>query len=985
MTVQLPPTIPEVLPDALSFLNALKQAGFSGEVSAGLADRIACSTDNSIYQVFPQAVVYPRQGGDLSLLMRVVQNPEFRQLKLYPRGGGTSTNGQTLGSGIVVDTSRFMRSVLGFEAETGLVRVEPGLVRDRLNEFLRPYGRFFAPHVSTTSRATIGGMVSNDSSGKGSVVYGKTSDHIQSIEFVLPDGEVIELGRVAADELSRQTGRKGDLARKIGTILAPHAAEIRARFPEMKRGFTGYNMKETRPPEGGLNLAKLIAGSEGTLGLIKSVTLRSLPIPAHNLLIVLIYPSNEAGLRAVPGLLEDRPHAIEFIDDKIVAAALRSPFADDVRSVLGIDSDCAMQATHFFEMSDDDAARLEGRLENFLEKLKGLPDETLRPVGIRVVRSSAEIARVWEMRAACQGLLAGFDRNKRAVAFIEDCAVPPENLANFVADLERLLAGKKIPLGMYGHADVGCVHIRPLMNLNAEDERRQIRLISDAVLELTQKYGGLLWAEHGKGLRGEYSERVIGAQLYRVMQEIKGAFDPENRMNPGKIARPAGDDTPLLALDGVPMRGAFDQQVSRELVTTFANMLRCDGNGSCFNLDGGTPLCPSYKATGDRRFSPKTRTGLLREWARARSRGDEAATAAVADELNMVLDTCLACKACAGAACPARVDIPQMKSQFLDWYHRRHRRSLADYLVANLERLAPAMDRLGGGMLNLLMATRLAGRVMKQGFGLVDLPELRNRRNFLLGLRELGCKTLPVEKLLRMPVADRDRTVVIVQDCFTSFYDADVVLAQVALVGKLGYRPVLLSYREGGKPLHVKGFLDRFRRVAERNARDLAALHRAGLTLVGVDSATTLMYRHEYPESLPDCPAFRVLLLGEWLATVDLPRLDSTQSYTLVQHCTERSLQPETSAQWGGIFRRAGLDVRTVKAGCCGMSGLFGHEATHQGISKTLYDQNWRPLVEAYSDARLVATGYSCRSQIRRLSNVRALHPAQVLLNHLPG
>lgn len=983
MTITPPPIAAEVSQDVRNFLDELRRVGFAGELSANLADRVACSTDNSIYQVFPLAVAHPREGEDLQRLMRLAQKPEYLHLKFYPRGGGTSTNGQSLGEGIVIDTSRFMRRVLDFDAKTGLVRVEPGLVRDKLAEFLKPHGRFFAPHVSTTSRATIGGMVSNDSSGKGSVVYGKTSDHIHSIEFVLPDGEVVEFAP-GTDALSSGSGRAGEIGRRIDAILAPHADEIRQRFPEMKRGFTGYNMKETRSSDGALNLAKLIAGSEGTLGLIKSVTLRSVPFPAHTLLVVLVYPSNDAGMRAVPGLLEHKPHAIEFIDDKILAAALRSPFADDVRSVLGIESSSTRQAAHFVEMSDDTATALEERLERLLETQRTLSDESLRPIGHRLVRSADEIARVWDMRAACQGLLAGFDRNKRAVAFIEDCAVPPENLAAFVADLEQLLAAKKIPLGMYGHADVGCVHIRPLMNLNAADERRQIRLISDAVLELTLKYGGLLWGEHGKGLRGEYSERVIGARLYRVMQEIKGTFDPRNRMNPGKIARPPEEDAPLLRLDAVPMRGLYDEQVSPELTKAFASMLRCDGNGSCFNQDGGAALCPSYKATGDRRFSPKTRAGLLREWARARSLADENAAVKLAAELNMVLDTCLACKACAGAGCPARVDIPQMKSQFLDWYYRSHRRPLADHLVAGLEQLAPIMDRLGGRAFNWVTSTAPVKQVMAQGFGLVDLPKLRNRRAFLRWLRDLNAETLSPERLMRLSATERQKIVIIVQDCFTSFYDADVVLAQIALVRKLGYRPVLLTYRVGGKPLHVKGFLDRFRRVAARNARDLAALHEEGFSLVGVDSATTLMYRHEYPESLPDCPDFRVQLLGEWLATVDVPRVESGRAYTLIQHCTERALQPETAAQWATIFTRAGLDVKIVKAGCCGMSGLFGHEAAHQGISRTLYDQNWRSVVEAQTNGRLVATGYSCRSQVKRLSDVRALHPAQIFLDHLP-
>lgn len=978
----VPAGVPSVTETVKNYLSALNDAGFSGEVTSDLADRVSCSTDNSIYQIMPQAVIYPFDGDDLLLAVQVAQRADFFSVVFLPRGGGTSTNGQSLGDGVVVDTSRHMRRIHEYDPETGVVRVEPGLVRDKLIDFLAPHGQFFAPHVSTTSRATIGGMVSNDSSGKGSVVYGKTSDHIHSIELVLPNGNVATFDAKRAVSDNDVTQAADRICRDVEKILAPHFKEIEQRFPKMNRGFTGYNLKEVRAGDGVLNLPKLLAGSEGTLGFIKSVTLKSEPIPAHTALAVLVYDSHDTGLRAVPDLLEARPHAIEFIDDKILGAALRSPFAKDVRQVLGITNEGGAFAAHFFEMSDEDEQELERRLASLEEHLNSRIDSTLRPIGIKILRSPDDIARVWEIRRACQGLLAGFDKNKRAVAFIEDCAVPPENLADFVAELEAVLEARNIPLGMYGHADVGCVHIRPLMNLTAEDERRQIRQISDVVFALTQKYGGLLWGEHGKGLRGEYSEQVIGSELVHVMRQIKTLFDPLNRMNPGKIARPIDDQNPILALDEVPMRGAFDAQIEPDLAAQYSNVLRCDGNGACFNQDAAQPFCPSYKITGDRRLSPKGRASMLREWARARSTGEVASAHNIAEELNEVLETCLACKACAGAGCPAKVDIPEMKSQFLDWYHEDRKRPVADLLVANLERVAPLLDRIGG-LVNTLQSTALVRWSMVRGFGLVDLPKLRHRRSFLNQLQKLNVQTMSAATLLEMRDAERAGTVVIVQDCFTSFYDADVVLAQVELVKRLGFTPVLLNYRAGGKPLHVRGMLGRFRQMAQQNAHDLAELSNAGFSLIGVDAATTLMYRHEYLETLPDCPDLGVQLLSEWLGAQDLPLLDGDISYTMIQHCTERSLEPQTSSQWQSVFERSSLSVNLVKAGCCGMSGLFGHEVRHQKMSRALYDENWRAVVEAEAEGGLVATGYSCRSQVKRLSGVQALHPAQILLGHL--
>ncbi len=964
----------EVDATTLAYLEELRREGLVGECASDLANRVVSSTDNSIYQIMPQAVLYPKSSDDLDLIMRVANRDAFKSLKFYARGGGTSTNGQSLGPGVVVDTSRHMRGILEFDPDTGNIRVEPGLIRDKLNDFLKPHGRFFAPHVSTTNRATIGGMVSNESSGKGSVVYGKTSDHVVSVECVLPNGDVAELG-TETDPASNH------LTQQIDETLAPHHDGIRARFPDLKRGFTGYNLKHARDKDGTLNLAKLISGSEGTLALIKSITLKTEPISAHTALVVLTYESHDAGLRAVPGLLSFKPHAIEFIDDKIMGAALRSPFADDVCDVLGIEGDTENTAAHFFEMSDDDVDVLQTRLTEFAQNLENLPQAT-RPAGFRVVSAPQDIARVWEIRRACQGLLAGFDKNKRAVAFIEDCAVPPENLADFVSELEETLDALNIPLGMYGHADVGCVHIRPLMNLNAADERRQIRVISDAVFELTQKYGGLLWGEHGKGMRGEYSEEVIGPELYNVMRKIKGIFDPDNRMNPGKIARPLDDPEPVLPLDAVPMRGAFDQDVVPDLAEPFANALRCDGNGACFNLDDDVPFCPSYKATDDRRQSPKGRASLLRTWVRERSLGNENGAQSVAEELHNTLDTCLSCKSCAGAGCPARVDIPEMKSLFLDWFFSTRRRPLSDHIVSRLETLAPLLDRFGG-ILNAAQSFGAVQRIVEHGLGLVDLPKLRNRRTFLRRQAQLGVPTLTVQDILSLPKEQRDETVVVVQDCFTTFYDADVVLAQLELIQKLGYKPVLLAYRPGGKPLHVRGFIDRFEGVAKAQARDLAKLHAAGFTLVGVDSATTLLYRQEYPAHLRGCPDFEVALLSEWLSSIDLPRARSTEVYTMIQHCTERSTTPSTTQQWVDAFDRVGVFLEIINTGCCGMSGLFGHEARNRSMSEALYNENWRDIVSATPAHKLIATGYSCRSQVKRFSGETTLHPAQALLEVL--
>lgn len=959
-----------------AYLAILAASGFTGDVAADRASRLVSATDNSIYQIAPQAILFPRSGEDMAEIIRVANQPEFKSLRFYARGGGTSMNGQPLGSGVVIDTSRHMRRVLELDLERRLVKVEPGLVRDALIDFLKPHGYFFPPHVTTTSRATIGGMVSNDSSGKGSLIYGKTSHHIEALEVILPDGREMEItARSSADT-------NDPFVRGLSDIIAPHHDEIDRVFPRLTREFTGYNLQGARERNGTLHLTRLIAGSEGTLCLIKSVTCRITPLPTHSVLVAVRYASHEAGLRAVPNLLVAQPSAIEFIDGTILAMAEESSFAADMRKVLGSKpGDKKPGAVHFVEFVANGQEELEQRLDGFLLQLKAHAGEPGAAIGWRVAREADEIARIWAMRRACQGLLKSLENGKKAVAFVEDCVVPPENLADFVSDLQKTLQERNIEVGMYGHADVGCVHVRPALDLTSEGHRRQVREISDAVFALTQKYGGLLWGEHGKGLRSEFSEKVLGPHVFGLMCEVKHHFDPDNRMNPGKVAVPSGAGEKIIRLDAVPLRGHFEQQIDPGLRQAFANAVRCNGNGACFNLDRATPLCPSYKATGDRRYSPKGRAEVLREWIRVRSVDDcdDKELEAMSRDVFGVMSTCLSCKSCSGPGCLFRIDVPTMRSRFLEWYYQRNVRPLSDRVVAGLEWIAPVLAR-APRLVNSIQSLRAVRALAAQTLRLVDLPELSVSR-LRDGLKKLGVREMPVNAILSLSEKARENLVVVVQDCFTSFYDTKTALAQIELVKALGYQPVVLSYRQGGKPLHVQGFLRRFDRIARKNATDFAALAAAQLPLVGVDVATTLMYRHEYEEVDALGGSFRVLLLSEWLSGIELPRVTSDHEYMLLQHCTEKSLHPQTTGQWISIFENMGLRVDVVESGCCGMAGLFGHEEANQGISRTLYDQSWRDVVEQAEEGKILATGYSCRSQAKRMSHVRPKSPAETLLD----
>lgn len=951
------------------FLAALRDAGFNGEIGDDPANRITYSTDNSIYQQVPEAVLFPRHAADIALAMRVGSDARHRAVHFQPRGGGTSCNGQSLGNGVVIDCSRHMRRILDLDPACQQVRVEPGVIRDQLNDFLRPKGLFFPPHVSTTNRATIGGMVSNDSSGKGSRIYGKTSAWVEKLSLVLMDGREIE---VSAHECP------DDLRRSLSEILSPHHAEIRQAFPALNRGFTGYDLLGTMNDQGDISLPALICGSEGTLAFITSITCRVEKIPAHSAVVAVGYDSLNSALRAVPFLLHSEPSAIEFIDNKILALVRNSGYRALADKLWGKGAD--PQALHFVEFQSESREGIIKQLTDFGTRLAAVDAGNTGFVVATEAREVADVDAIWSLRKACQGLLLGQQGKRRAQPFIEDFVVPPEVLADFIAELQQELEQDGVDVGMFGHADVGVVHMRPLLDMLDPQDRARIRSISDRVFNLTRRHGGLFWGEHGKGYRGEYSLDVIGPRLVGAMDSIKTLFDPDNRLNPGKIATPHGHRA-ISRLDDVAMRGEREAEIDPAILPGFDRALHCNGNGNCFGLDASAVMCPSYRATMDRRFSPKGRAALLREWLRLRSAKDEAGLRLLLPDLKESMDRCLSCKACAGGGCPVRVDIPEMRATFTDWYHQSRPRPVLHHLLRHFEAVTPLMNRLSPA-LRPIMRNPFVQKGVAKLLGLIDLP-LPEGKAFSRGLRKLGIEQLSAQEIILRAGA---RPVVIVQDPFVPFYDAQVALDHAELLQKLGQQVFVLAYRLSGKVLHVTGQLQAFHDTARRMAQDLDALSKAGADLIGLDPATTLMFRDEYPHALRQKPTWLVRTLPEWIehsAEWLTFRKSTLRPYRLAPHCTERALTPASAQKWTAAFARFGLDLQIRNLGCCGMAGLFGHETRNQEISTRLYEQNWRDEVEGSRDAELLATGFSCRCQGARLSARSLLHPVSALLNSL--
>ncbi|ACL62464.1 D-2-hydroxyglutarate dehydrogenase YdiJ [Methylobacterium nodulans] len=1002
--------IPRLSPEPVTlsvyavFCAELRARGFAGDLSVGAADRTVAATDNSIYQLTPQAIAFPRGLDDLVRIATLLGEERFTEVRIAPRGGGTGTNGQSLTDGLVVDLSRHMNRIVAIDPERRTARVEAGVVKDQLNAALKPFGLFFAPELSTSNRATIGGMISTDACGQGSCLYGKTRDHVLELTTVLSDGTVWHSGPLDEAELAAiqaRSDRVGIIHRDVDRLQRENAALITERFPPLNRCLTGYDLAHIRRADGRFDLNAVLCGSEGTLGFLAEATLNVLPLPSHAALVNLRYGSFDAALRDAQALVSFGAASIETVDSTVLALAQGDLIWEGVASFFPENGGERAHGVNLIEFVGNSGAEVEeavGRLTAALD--------AAGPVGGRrgytVARGEMDVDRIWDMRKKSVGLLGGMKGDKRPIAFVEDTAVPPENLADFIAEFRAALDRRGLDYGMFGHVDAGVLHVRPAIDMKAPGAEALIREVTEDVVALTQRYGGLLWGEHGKGVRSEFSPRFFGP-LYPVLQSVKAAFDPRHQFNPGKIAVPEGGT--LLTVDGVPTKGQRDRAIPPGVRAGYDEALHCNGNGACFNWDPDDAMCPSWKGTRERRHSPKGRAQLMREWLRRlAAEGCDPLVEAIrlrarpgwlafpgrlvatlrrreddfSHEVHEAMAGCLACKSCTGQ-CPIKVDVPSFRAKFLELYHGRYLRPLRHHVVASLEALVPWLAK----------APRLVNRATSLGLadaiGLVHTPRLSGL-NLGREIERRGVALANAEVLAKLSASERLMSVVVVQDAFTSYYETPVLLALLDLLIGIGVRPWLAPYRPNGKPLHVHGFLGRFERRASASATDLGRLAATGVALIGLDPSMTLTYRSEYPQALPGRDVPRVQLVQEWLTgrLERAPRTPDRETYWLLPHCTERATAPPAVAAWSTVFAAFGLGLSTLPSGCCGMAGTFGHEAEHRAMSERIYGLSWAaPVAEKGRSGRLVADGYSCRLQAKLIDGVRLPHPVEILHAHV--
>lgn len=981
-----------------TFLRELAKTPFTGEIRADFANRLILSTDNSIYQILPQGVVFPRTSDDLVHLFHLASQECYREITFAPRGGGTGTNGQSLSPGIIIDCSKYMKQILEVNLEEGWVRVQPGIILDQLNSYLQPHGVFFAPSVAPSSRATLGGMINTDACGKGSRIYGRTSDHILELTWILVDGTVGRSRPIninALSELKQDSGRLGNIYRQVDEIVSSKQELIERTFPKMPRFMTGYNLGKVynNPPRDSFDLNRIIAGSEGTLAIVTEAKLKLTKIPDYKKLVAIHYSCFDDALSAAESLLALKPSAIETIDEKVLALAREDEIYYRVRNFIG-----DAKAINLVELAGDNLSQLEAKVNQIISNL-----EFQQATGYYLAHNEQESLNLWELRQKGVGLLGNRPGNRKPIAFVEDTAVPPFRLFSYIREFKALLNEYQLDYALYGHVDVGCVHVRPALDLKLPEDETIIRQLSDKVVALVRKYGGVMWGEHGKGFRSEYTPVFFGEELYQDLRKIKAAFDPDNRLNPGKIVTPYNSEEKILPIES-PLRGHFDRQVNSALQSEYEVAFSCNGNGMCFNFNPDSVICPSYKGMSNRIHSPKGRASLLREWLRQLSLSkvenlEKPASLPIkvwntitqafgaydySEEIYEAMHGCLACKACA-TQCPIHVDIPSLKAKFLNLYYTRYLRSPGDYLTGNSERLACWQSYLSS-LNNTVVQNPVILWCIQQFFGLVD-PPLVSTSTVRQELGSRGAPEFNLEELSSLSKKEKANSIILLQDAFTSFYESSIVLDIYDFLTQLGYKVYVPPFFSSGKPLQVLGFLKEFSSIAQKNTKFFQQLKGLNIAIVGIEPSITLTYRDEYiktinsSESLP-----KVQLLQEFLVTQlqRLPSIDTGATYYLLGHCTEKTLALASMQQWQQVFQAMGLSLKPISTGCCGMAGIYGHQVEHYQSSQDIYQLSWGQHLPLTSEERqyYLATGYSCRSQVQRLQGWKPLHPVQVLGKH---
>jgi FAD/FMN-containing dehydrogenase/Fe-S oxidoreductase len=969
----------------------LKQlaATLDGELYYDNAMRILYATDASAYREMPLAVAMPKSEADIKKLIAFAK---AEKTALIPRTAGTSLAGQVVGNGIIVDVSKYFTNIIELNTDEKWVRVQPGVVRDELNMFLKPYGLFFGPETSTANRAMIGGMVGNNSCGSNSVVYRSTREHLLEVKCILSDGSDAVFGVLDIDSFHQKC--EGDtleanIYRTTRSLLSDYnnQQEIRKEFPKrsIERRNTGYaidELLETAPFTAGqpdFNFCRLIAGSEGTLAFITEIKLNVVEAPPKETgLLCVHFNSIDESLRANIIAMQFKPSASELIDHYILECTKNN---------------IEQSKNRFFVQGDPGAILVIEFCRNTKEEIKAITAEVetaMRNAGLGYhfpVLYGEDCKKIWTLRKAGLGLLSNLPGDEKAVPVIEDTAVDVHDLPAYIAEFNEILKKYGLYSVHYAHAGSGEIHLRPIINLKTAEGNRLFRSIAEEIATLVKKYNGSLSGEHGDGrLRGEFIEQMVGTKNYALLRTVKYTWDPDNIFNPNKIV-----DTPsmnsMLRYTPGQQTPAFKTVFRYYNQDVLQHAEQCNGSGDCrkSHLSGGT-MCPSYMATKNEKDTTRARANILREFLT----NSDKVNRFDHKEIYEVMDLCLSCKACK-SECPSNVDMAKLKAEFMQQYYDANGVPFRSRLIANFTKSAK-LGAIAPVLYNFAVKTPAISSVIKKisGFALQrSMPTLHTTT--LQSWYKKYRKNHP------LTATSQRKKVYLFCDEFTNYNDTAIGIKAIQLLEKLGYDVEVPVHEESGRTWLSKGLIREGKKIANRNVATLSKIITADAPLIGIEPSAILTFRDEYIDLADDhnfeaakALAKNVFLIDEFIASEIEKGNISKESFTTTEkkillhgHCQQKALSavaPSVKA----LSLPENYNVEVIPSGCCGMAGSFGYEKEHYDISMKIGELVLFPSVRNSTPGTIIAApGTSCRHQVKDGTGARALHPVEVLYDAL--
>lgn len=944
-----------------------------GDVRFDRLSRTLYSTDASIYEIIPVGVVLPKNIEDVQATIHVCHD---YNTSIIARGAGTGLTGGAVGEGIQLDFSRYMNRIGKIDPDAQTVEVEPGVVLDELNRHLESYGLRFAPDVATSSRATIGGMIANNSCGANSILYGRTVDHVAVIKAVLAEGQVVTFGEKSfqsKQEHPESINHCTHIENELSNIRDSHWPEIEKRFPKVLRSNGGYGLDRLGPPGTPVNVVNILCGSEGTLGIIVGAKLKLIPIPPHKGLVILHFDHLLDALGVTLPILKHKPAAIELVDHLIIKAGrenitLRQPF-----DFLQGDPTALM----IVEFHHQNANQLASQIDQLISDSDAIG---LSYAQVKVLDSNRQ-QNVWKLRTSGLGLLMSRPGDHQPYAFVEDSAVDPSRLREYIERFGNILNKENVQAGYYAHASVGCIHVRPVLNLKKTCDIEKMKRIADAVSDLALEFGGAMTGEHGDGLlRSCWAEKMYGSQIVNAFKQVKKLFDPDGILNPHKI------------VDPYPMTDhlRFGESYETKKIKTYMDFSEyggpaelagmCSGVGQCRQKMVST-MCPSYMATGDENHTTRARANALRI-----ALSNRGLLNGIEDNhLAEVMDLCLSCKACK-TECPTGVDMARLKAEYLSHHNLMYGASARSRWITETPgrlKTASRFPRIS----NFIAQAKPFRAMLERKYGLdrrVAPPRLARQTFRKWFHRHLQHR--PADQ----PYS-RGRVIYFV-DTWTNFFTPQVGIAAIKILERAGFEVICPPTVCCGRPAISQGLLIEAKELAKTNIRRLAHTINSDTSIVGTEPSCLLTLVDEYPQLIRTPVARKVASQSMMIETFLRKLIDEepnalsfNQPETSIRyhaHCHQKALVGTEDAM--RLFRHVWVDnASEIDSGCCGMAGAFGHEIEHYDIAQKIGEERLFPAVRNRKEANIAISGFSCRHQIEHHTNVKARHVVEYLADQL--